>query len=173
MKFNSFLVGAATTMAVIGCFAFAFRSCQSEQTTIKTEEATTTVVDTIPKFIDQPIPRDSIVLRYKTIKVPVYDTISVFRSDTLLVDSVNVEIPITQKIYCDSTYQAWVSGYEPALDSIRIFQPITTITNTITNTEIRYKAKRWGLGVQVGMGITPTKVEPYIGIGVSYNLFSW
>ncbi|WP_353477695.1 DUF6808 domain-containing protein, partial [Xylanibacter muris] len=60
-----------------------------------------------------------------------------------------------------------------ALDSIRIFQPITTITNTITNTEIRYKAKRWGLGVQVGMGITPTKVEPYIGIGVSYNLFSW
>lgn len=172
MKFNSFLVGAATTMAVIAGFAFAFKSCQSKQPTRKTEE-TTTVVDTIPKFIDQPIPRDSIVLRYKTIKVPIYDTISVFRSDTLLVDSVNVEIPITQKIYRDSTYQAWVSGYEPALDSIKIFQPITTITNTITNTEIRYKAKRWGLGVQVGMGITPTKVEPYIGIGVSYNLFSW
>ena len=173
MKFNSFLVGAATTMVVIAGFAFAFRSCQSEQPTIKTEEATTTVVDTIPKFIDQPIPRDSVVLRYKTIKVPIYDTVHVYRADTLQVDSVSVEIPITQKMYQDSTYQAWISGYEPSLDSIRIFQPVITVTNTVTNTEIRYKTKRWGLGVQVGMGVAPNKVEPYIGIGVSYNIFSW
>ena len=84
-----------------------------------------------------------------------------------------VEIPITQKIYQDSTYQAWVSGYKPSLDSIQVFQPITTITRTITTTEVKYKAKRWGVGVQAGIGITPTKVEPYIGIGVTYNIFSW
>lgn len=85
----------------------------------------------------------------------------------------SVVLPITQKAYKDSTYEAWVSGYMPSLDSIRVFQPMTTVTNTITNTEVRYRQKRWGLGVQVGVGVTPSKIEPYIGIGVTYNLFSW
>lgn len=140
---------------------------------VQTEESTEITVDTIPKFIGSPIPRDSVVFRYKTVKIPVYDTITVHRADTLKVDSVSVEIPITQKMYRDSTYQAWVSGYEPALDSIRIFQPVMTRTNTITNTEIRYKTKRWSVGVQVGAGLTPNKIEPYVGIGVTYNILSW
>lgn len=173
MKLNSFFCGAIVTIAVMVGVAFIFKGCQNEQPMVQTEKSTEITVDTIPKFIDSPIPRDSVVLRYKTVKVPVYDTITVYRADTLKKDSITVEIPITQKIYQDSTYQAWVSGYEPVLDSIRIFQPVMTVTNTITNTEIRYKTKRWGIGVQVGVGLTPNKIEPYVGIGVSYNIFSW
>ncbi len=60
-----------------------------------------------------------------------------------------------------------------ALDSIRIFQPVTTITKTITNTEVQYKTRRWGIGVQVGIGVTPNKIEPYVGIGVNYNILTW
>lgn len=173
MKLNSFFGGAITTMAVVIGAAFIFRGCKDQPTVIETVESTEIMVDTIPRLIDNPIPKDSVVLRYKTIKIPVYDTITVYRADTLKIDSVAVEIPITQKVYQDSTYKAWVSGYEPALDSIRIFQPVTTITNTITNTEIRYKMKRWGIGVQVGAGLTPNKIEPYVGIGVTYNILSW
>lgn len=33
--------------------------------------------------------------------------------------------------------------------------------------------KRWGIGVQAGIGLTPNKVEPYIGIGIHYNILSW
>lgn len=173
MKFNSFLGGCLTTAIVLTGCALIFHTCQPTPAVIETTDTTEVSHDTIPKFIDNPIPKDSVVLRYETVKVPICDTIWTTVADTLGIDSVAVEIPITQKMYQDSTYQAWVSGYHPALDSIRIFQPVTTITHTITNTEVRYKMKRWGIGVQAGIGITPNKVEPYIGVGITYNIFSW
>lgn len=173
MKINSFFGGCLTTIILLAGTALIFKGCQNEPVDKATEETTTVSRDTIPVFIDTPIPKDSIVLRYETIKVPILDTIRTTVADTLSMDSIAVEIPITQKIYQDSTYQAWVSGYKPSLDSIRIFQPITTITRTITNTEVRYKSKRWGVGVQAGIGLTPNKVEPYIGIGIHYNILSW
>lgn len=173
MKLNSFIGGCLTTVIVFAGTALIFRGCQNSPVVTDTKETTEIARDTIPVFIDTPMPRDSTVLRYETIKIPVYDTIRPAVADILVTDSISVEIPITQKLYQDSTYQAWVSGYHPALDSIRIFQPVTTITRTITNTEVRYKTKRWGVGVQVGIGMTPNKVEPYVGIGVTYNILTW
>lgn len=173
MKINSFFGGCLTTIILLAGTALIFKRCQNEPVDKATEETTTVSRDTIPFFIDTPIPRDSTVLRYESIKVPVLDTIRITVADTLLSDSVTVKIPITQKVYQDSTYQAWVSGYKPSLDSIQIFQPITTVTHTITNTKIKYKIKRWGVGVQVGVGLTPNKVDPYVGIGVTYNILSW
>lgn len=175
MKFNSFFGGCLTTAIVLAGAALIFRGCQNDPQVPETKETVEVFIDTIPVFIDTPIPRDSTVLRYDYITVPINDTIRSIVADTLRNDSIIVNIPITQKMYQDSLYQAWVSGYKPALDSIRIFQPVTTITHTITNTEVRYKTKRWGIGIQAGVGITPNqyKVEPYIGIGVSYNIFSW
>ena len=173
MKFNSFFGGCLTTAIVLAGSALLFRGCHNTPVIAETESSVEIERDTIPVFIDTPIPKDSLVLRYETIKVPVYDTIPTHIADTLRRDSIAIEIPITQKIYEDSTYQAWVSGHNPKLDSLRIFQPVTTITHTITNTEVRYKTKRWGVGVQAGIGVTPSKIEPYIGIGVTYNIFSW
>lgn len=170
MKFNNFLCGSLTTLAIVTGAAFLFRDCRGTEKSGSTQQTIEIVTDTLPKFIDSPIPVDSTVIRYKYVKVPINDTIRYYAE---IPDSTTIQLPITQKVYADSTYQAWVSGYEPALDSIRIFQPITTITNTITTTEVRYKTKRWGLGVQVGAGLTPNKIEPYVGIGVTYNIFSW
>ncbi len=172
MKLNSFSSGCLATLAIVAGTALFYHGCH-DKVIDNTERETETVYDTIPVFIDVPVPRDSMVIRYATVTVPVYDTIRTHSTDTLSPDSTTVILPITQKVYKDSTYEAWVSGYMPALDSIKVFQPVTTITNTITQTEVRYKIKRWGLGVQVGVGFTPSKIEPYIGIGVSYNLFSW
>lgn len=125
--------------------------------------------DTIPYY--QMVPKDSLVIRYVTKTLPVNEGIK--DSVKLAIgDSVSVDLPIIQKEYRDSTYVAWVSGYEPNLDSLYIFQ--RNHTTTIYQPEyIKAKPKRWGLGIQVGAGMTSDKITPYIGIGVSYNIFTW
>ena len=86
--------------------------------------------------------------------------------DVTKIDSVDVELPISQKVYEDSLYRAWVSGFDARLDSIKLFQPTKYITITT-----KQKTSRWNVGIQGGVGITPKGVQPYIGVGVSYRLF--
>lgn len=83
-------------------------------------------------------------------------------------DSAVVEVPITQVHYADSTYEAWVSGYAPALDSLKIYR----------RTEImrirEYKPpNRWHIGITAGTAFTPRGFQPYIGVGVTYSLYSF
>lgn len=128
---------------------------------------TTTYVDTIPYY--KPVPKDSIVIKYRIVKLPVQEKDSAIGKT----DSVDVVLPITQQVYEDSTYHAWISGYLPRLDSIHIYNKNTTITRTQTITVTQYKTKRWGIGVQVGCGYNFNRISPYIGIGVQYNIFNW
>lgn len=171
MKRNSFGVGCAVAMIFAAGLACLYNGCQPKRNVDETQEVVEISYDTIPIFISTPKPTDSTILRYETVVVPIRDTLLV--PDTAKIDSVNVVVPIMQKVFRDSIYQAWVSGYNPSLDSIHISQRTTTITRTITNTEVQYKAKRWSVGVHLGVGVTPRKVEPYIGIGIAYNIFSW
>ena len=84
-------------------------------------------------------------------------------------DSVEVDIPITQKVYSDdSTYTAYISGFNQRLDSL-IFHPKREVV-TITKWK---PPKRWSIGIQAGYGMSRNGMQPYIGIGVSYNLFSF
>ena len=117
-----------------------------------------TIIDTIR--VAQPVAVDSVVVRHKI--VPIYrysDSVRVVVRDSIIIhDSVAV-VPITQMKYQDSTYTAWVSGYEPCLDSIRVYQR-----------EVKTKQSRWSISLQGGVGLTPKGVQPYVGIGVSYRL---
>ncbi len=79
------------------------------------------------------------------------------------VDSVEAEMPIVSKEYGDSTYRAWVSGYMPALDSIRIYQRMPPAP----------KPRRWHLGVSAGVAATGRGVSPYVGIGITYSFISF
>ena len=90
-------------------------------------------------------------------------------SEKVTPDSVSVEIPITQKVYETDRYRAVVSGYKPSLDDIYIYQPTQIV-------QVKSKPKRWGVGIQVGYGVTLKKTpqfSPYVGVGVSYNLFQF
>lgn len=123
--------------------------------------------DTIPYYI--PVPVDSYVTRYEVVKLPaVRDTIrdSLIYKDTLVYDSVNVIVPITQKKYEDSTYTAYVSGFNPQLDSIKLYQK--TIYQTITE-----KPARWGIGLVGGYGYGIKGFTPFAGIAVYYKLFEF
>ena len=109
-----------------------------------------------------------------TVPVPVYE--SVVDSFPFVVpvpvpgDTVRdtLYLPITQKTYKGSLYTAYVSGYRAKLDSIEVYSK----TRTVFVRE-RVKRKRFGLGVQAGYGIAGNKLGPYVGIGVSCNLWEW
>ena len=86
-------------------------------------------------------------------------------------DSIEVPIPIEQKRYDDSLYTAWVSGYQPALDSIQLHQP--EITTTITETIVK-KAPRLSIGLSVGPGVSIDKdhhMGIYVGFTANYRLW--
>ncbi len=129
---------------------------------------TVTVIDTVR--YSMPVPVDSAVVRYETVRLMVADTARVTVTDTVKVtDSVAVVVPITQRVYGDSLYRAYVSGYRPQLDSIFVYPRTSYITTTV-----KEKPKRWGIGLQAGYGYSPGRgMSPYLGIGVSYNLYSF
>lgn len=127
--------------------------------------------DTIWKdtVIREPMPAETIQTGrtvYLRIPYPEYlpgDTIT-------LHDSIDVPVPIVQKRYDDSLYTAWVSGFEPALDSINIHQRevVTTVTKTIMR-----KSPLITVGIQAGAGCGLFSHQPdiYIGLGAQLNLW--
>ena len=155
---------------------------------------TVTVIDSIPYYY--PVPRDSYIVRYITVKLPIRtenadsgrvgtENGNYLRENGNIVqgnipgngnipsknipDSVEVVVPITQRVYGDSLYRAYVSGYRPQLDSIFVYPRTSYITTTV-----KEKPKRWGIGLQAGYGYSPGRgMSPYLGIGVSYNLYSF
>lgn len=122
--------------------------------------------------IDQPVEVVRTIIRHDTLRK--VEFVNVTDEDLLKkLDSLNleIEIPIEQAIYKDSTenakYEAYISGYKASLDSICInCQQTETI---ITKIE-QIPAKRIGFGIQAGIGYTG-KVSPYIGIGIQYRLW--
>ena len=85
-------------------------------------------------------------------------------------DSIDVPIPIYQKRYDDSLYTAWVSGFEPNLDSINLRLP--TITETVTKTIVKPSPLiTFGIQAGAGYGFINQKPDLYIGVGGQINLW--
>ena len=124
----------------------------------------TVKVDTVFKF-------DTIRLyEPKIVERRVTDTMVVEVTDYVVVhDTAFVSLPREEVEYRDTSYRAVVSGYQPRLDELEIYQRERVVT--IQTREIL--RSRWGLGVQVGAGVnTGGRVQPYIGLGISYNFLS-
>lgn len=128
-------------------------------------------------------PADTIrIVRIDTVKVdtpvPVHhyikekDTTFIVLTD-VKVDTVKelVFLPREYMVYKDTSYRAVVSGVQPRLDSIEIYQHNTV--QTITKTVKVPDKKRWGLGVNVSAGWDGKEIKPFVGIGVQYNIIRW
>ena len=116
-------------------------------------------------FIQSPI-----VYKVKEIK---YDTV---RITDVKHDSVDVILPLIKKEYRDSTYSAWVSGYQDVnLDSIEVYQK--NIFTEINNTKYVTKYKNKPFGFSVGLGVTyspvSNKIEPGVFLGITYTIKSF
>lgn len=108
-----------------------------------------------------------------TVTMPQYierravDTVLVAVRDTVVLrDTAFVAVEREQRHYRAEDYEAWVSGYRPSLDSVRVFPEMRYIT--IRNDFVTSR-KRWGIsvGAQIGYGFTPMGWQPYSGVGVT------
>lgn len=152
-----------------------------------TKVHTDTIHDTIPKIAEEKqvgvikVPVNDILSRLK----PAYSTENVDVKQKVAENSAynmmqptaidTIELPRIQRTYKDSTYTAWVSGYEPRLDSIEVYRK--TIKETVTIQMPAEKKKRtfwqrFNIGVQAGygLGLDDKKTHPYVGCGIGFNL---
>lgn len=147
----------------IGYFISERRNAHPSEMKVKLD--TLFIYDTI--FVEKPVIKKVEIIDTLLLKVPITDTL-------MLHDTVLVHLPIEQRQYSDPRYTAWVSGYQPQLDSIQIYQTTEYITKEIKKAT---KSKRWGIGLQAGYGVSlhngQVFTAPYIGVGLSYSIFSW
>ena len=81
-------------------------------------------------------------------------------------DSAAVIVPMERKEYTDSsTYRAVISGAWVALDTVEVYprREIVTVRQPPDR-------RRWGVSLMAGYGYAG-KWTPFVGVGVSYNLF--
>ena len=111
------------------------------------------------------------ILRIDTIRERIPHFISEKVLDTIFVEKVSenvLKLPVTQRYYATDLYQAWVSGYNPNLDSINVFNKVVThtVNHTITK-EIYPKTVDWYLNI--GSMFIDKNVAPYLGINVKFK----
>lgn len=145
----------------------------------QTEVKRDTVISTDTLFIKVPIPDStrSLGRRLATLPsapaeaqaTPSTDDIVQTGPDT---DSARVWLDYTQRHYRSQEYEAWVSGYDPSLDSLRLFRKTETLTET--RTETRWRTRRWGLSVGAGATVTAKgDIRPGLFIGATYTFFAF
>lgn len=161
MKTSTIILAVAIILALIASFwlggEFVRRRELLPADTVYVEKW---VKDSIPEKLDSV--KVEIKYVYLPKAVPVHDTTEV-HDTTAVHDSVLVEVPIYEKTYEGENYKATVRGFQPELVDIWVKQKETTIT-------VPYR-KRWSftVGPQVGVGYTPSGLQPYAGIGVTYG----
>lgn len=150
---TSILLIACCIVSFLGGYDYASKHCYNVSTvtdTIVKRDTITSIPDTVYR---------TIALGEKTVKVVIHDTL--FKTDT-----VEIALPFEQREYRDSNYNAWVSGYEPSLDSIRVFSKTTIIRESKV---VRQKDRRWGVFGGVGIGVSD-RITPCVGVGIGYRI---
>lgn len=122
------------------------------------------ILDTIVS--EKPIYKERKVT--ERILVPVHDTIRV--KDTLYLYAEREQVH-----WKDSLSDVYASGIGVEVDSVLHYVPTQVITK---ERDVIVKVKpKWSVSVHVGYGAFANNgqisASPYIGAGVSYNLFSW
>jgi len=168
----------ATFWFVVGgvCGFFAAKGIYDQPLEESVTRDTTTSIDTIPDIA--PEPKDSTpvrtIIRWLPMKLPKASgsthedgvkEVNFLQTDTVTQyfgiiehpqDSALVEIPITSKHYQSPEYDAWVSGYEASLDSIKVYQKETLITERVV---VSKPPNRLSLDVEAGADYLTTQKD--------------
>ena len=161
MKWNNILIGSLLVFVGALLSTIVTKSCSTPQIEkveiVKTDTLVVERIDTL--IVEKPVPY----------KVTVVDTIYLY--DTSNDTSIGQVLVQEIKEYGDSTYYARISGINAYLEHIEVY-PKETI-KYITKTEKVYqKPKKWGLGISAGYCFTD-KFQPYIGVGITYDIIQW
>ena len=124
-----------------------------------------------PEVIQVVVKRDTLRLNpvLREIHKVTHDTIKIVMNDTI-VRRDTIYLEREQRIYEDEDYKAFVSGFQPRLDSIYVYPKTIYETKVSTRKEWR----QFTYGVQVGVGVVmPFNSSPsfggYVGVGIGYN----
>lgn len=162
--FIVFIVGAV--LGLLSGF-FIGKSIYDQPITESVTRDTVTRIDTVYQYFPQPVEVEKVRTEYRWLTRVTTDTVTDY---TVLHDSVLVEVPIESRHYNSPEYDAWVSGYQPSLDSIRVYQKENYITERVV---VSKPPNRFTLGLQggYGYGFRSKQWEPYVGIGVGIRIF--
>ena len=124
-----------------------------------------------PEAIQVVVKRDTLRLKpiLREIHKVTHDTIKIVMNDTI-VRRDTIYLEREQRIYEDEEYKAFVSGFQPRLDSIYVYPKTIYETKVSTRKEWR----RFTYGVQAGVGVVmPFNSSPsfggYVGVGIGDN----
>lgn len=124
-----------------------------------------------PEVIRVVVKRDTLRLNpvLREIHKVTHDTIKIVMNDTI-VRRDTIYLEREQRVYEDEEYKAFVSGFQPRLDSIYVYPKTIYETKVSTRKEWR----RFTYGVQVGMGVvmpfnSSASFGGYVGVGIGYN----
>lgn len=153
---SAFAIGIIFALWTAGTYYFGKRSMPIiEKNTVDTVVIRETIRDTIL------VPKVKYLARVDTVFLSI-------PGDTV---RVKVEVPIERKVYQTEDYRATVEGFRPNLVDMEIYRQTQFITQTQT---IKVPDKRrWGIGLHAGYGYTPKGFQPYIGVGINYNIITW
>ena len=151
----------ALSLILLACIAFFLgwltRPYQEKNNALEAKNDTVTVVR-----------RDTVSVSYQ---IPQYvrttDSVYITLRDTTVVryrDTATISLPVTQKYYSSDNYRAWVSGYEPRLDSIMTFNK--TVTKTVTK-EVEHKTT--DLYIDAGSMMIKGDLAPNMGLSVKFR----
>ena len=93
--------------------------------------------------------------------------------------SVAVPMVCEQQRFKSNDYDIGIEGWRPETDTLRRFAPrllwveLYPANTTIQPSAVRTKPRRWGIGIQTGVGFSASGISPYMGVGVSYNLITF
>ena len=168
VKKRDIIIFAVGALIGLLCGFFVGKGMYDKPLESKIERDTVTLHDTVPDIA--PVPKDSARIKYVTRWLPTkHDTIdNPIEVMYWLHDTVAVEVPITSKHYGGKNYDAYVSGFEPNLDSIFVYNETQIITETITRMK---PPNKFSLSLNAGVdyGTTSQFWQPYASGELTLN----
>ena len=168
------IVRAIFLLAVIYLLFFFLVNTKKQSQVIQEKQSQPVILtDTIVNVVYDTV----YIERYKTVKLPIHDTINqTIIRDSLRIDSVFVEIPIS-KFQLDTTFTTDTtvfnlsirnSGYAVTLDSLSYYFEYTPTPIKLPKKNYFRDHFRFGLGVGTGFGVFSKKPDVFVGVGVYY-----
>lgn len=132
-----------------------------------------------PPIVEERVERDTITLRYVApsaitpTRIVVADLPRLafppehIRDTTYIHDTIRVAVPLSLYTFEAPDFRAEVEGFGVTLKQIEVFP------ETIYRTTIVKEPARWGVGVQLGVGLSKNGFTPYLGVGLQWNVWAW
>ena len=167
-NFKKILIAGAVIVAALALSFMAGQRHAQKRLILPQKERVDTLVIYETKLVEKPVFVEKKVVEKVPVPVPVSDTVMVH-------DTIYVYMDREQVHWQDSLSDVYASGYDVQVDSVRHNIQTQVITK---ERDVIVKVKpKWSVGVHAGYGAFANNgqisASPYIGVGVSYNLFSW